>query len=362
VRVLHLDTGAGWRGGQAQVLLLLREQQRQGLHVELAAQRRGVLLRRAVAAGIRATSIRGSEIDPAAVWRLRRLHRRRPFALIHSHSAHALMLGALLQRAAGIPLHLHTPPVDFPIRRQPLSRWKYRAGCQHIIAISHGVETALLLSGVPAARISVIHSGIDPAAVTAGVTGVDPRRELRWDRPASLALTVAALTDHKGLNYLVEAAAILAPRVPDLLFAVAGEGELAGALQRQAEKLGVPDRIRFLGFRRDVPDLLATADMFILPSHLEGLCTSLLDAMAFGLPIVATTAGGIPEVITHEQTGLLVPPRDAQALSAAVLRLRQDPALAVRLGGSASARIQEKFHASATASQTIELYHKLLGK
>jgi len=143
---------------------------------------------------------------------------------------------------------------------------------------------------------------------------------------------------------------------------VVGTGSLRMELDRQVRDLGVEDIVFFLGFREDVPRILASLDLFVLSSHLEGLGTSLLDAMASRLPVVATETGGIPEVVINHKTGLLVPPRDPAALAQAVLTLYRDRALAARLAGRGFEVVNQKFSAEGMAWKIIDLYEQIARK
>src|SRR4029453_11595231 len=149
------------------------------------------------------------------------------------------------------------------------------------------------------------------------------RAELIAGRPDYVILTPARLHPQKGHEYLLAAAA----QIPDATFVLAGDGPLRSELEVRARELGIAGRCLFLGERADVPDLLAAADLFVLPSLFEGLPVSILEAMAAGRPVVATAIGGTDEVVTTEQTGLLVPPRDPVAIAAAIRGLRAEPAL-----------------------------------
>jgi glycosyltransferase involved in cell wall biosynthesis len=141
---------------------------------------------------------------------------------------------------------------------------------------------------------------------------------------------------------------------------VAGEGPERAALEAEARALGVGDRVSFLGFRPDTPSLLASADLFVLPSLIEGLPLSVLEAMAAGCPVVATAAGGTGEIVQDRVTGLLVPPADAEALAAAMQELLRDRPLAARLAGAGRDRVRREFSAAATARSVMSVYDELL--
>jgi glycosyltransferase involved in cell wall biosynthesis len=165
-------------------------------------------------------------------------------------------------------------------------------------------------------------------------------------------LTPARLHQQKGHAYLLTAAAL----VPDATFVLAGDGPLRAELEQRARELGVAGRCLFLGERADVPDLLAAADLFLLPSLWEGLPLSVLEAMAAGRPVVATAIGGTDEAVTDGVTGLLVPPRDPAAIAAAIARLRDDPGLAERLAAAGRARVEREFSSRATAERVMRIY------
>ncbi len=160
--------------------------------------------------------------------------------------------------------------------------------------------------------LRVVHDGVDPARVRAGDRGRG-RRSLALTDDQALLLTVAKLTDHKGHRFLLDALPAVIQKVPNVVVALAGDGELRETLQQQAEQLGVASHVRFLGYRDDVPDLIQAADLFVLPSHMEGLCSTLIDVMLAGCPIVTTTAGGIPDLVggesATEPVAWTVPPR-----------------------------------------------------
>ncbi|MBN2056551.1 glycosyltransferase family 4 protein [bacterium] len=359
MNILHVDTGLEWRGGQKQVLLLARAQQQRGHEVVIVCPGNGALSKRAGQAGLTTAALaHRNEFDPLAIGALRKLVLGYDPSIIHSHTAHALMHCSAVSLLCGRVPHIHSRRVDFPLRNR-FSRLKYRLGVDRIIAISQGVQDALTTSGIEAERIVVVHSGIDPDRVRAEVTGTDPRRSLGIPADAFLVGTVAQLTDHKGHKYLLDAIPSILRDHPGTRFLLAGTGELERELRSQAERLGISESVLFLGFREDISDLLSALDLFVLPSHLEGLCTSLLDAMAMGVPVVATTAGGIPEAV-GEEAGLLVPPRQSAALGAAINRLLGDDGRRRAYGQAGRERVERLFRIDRTVDRTLAVYDEVL--
>src|SRR6185503_8425874 len=167
---------------------------------------------------------------------------------------------------------------------------------------------------------------------------------------------VAALVPHKGQRHLIEAAAVVIQKVPDARFVIAGEGELRPQLERLIKERHLEKHVFLAGFRPDILSVHKAFDIFVMSSLTEGLGTSLLDAMACGKPIVATTAGGMPEVVADGQTGLLVAPRDDHALAAAIVRLLKDPQARAAMGAAGERRVRERFSSDRMVQDTLQVY------
>jgi L-malate glycosyltransferase len=354
--LFHIDAGREWRGGQRQVLFLARELAAKGLDFRLVVQPDSPLHDKASAEDLPVLPVKmRSEFDLGAVLRLAWAMKRQGCVLAHFHDAHGLAVGKTAARLAGVPIRIVSRRVDFPLR----SRRKYIKNIDAVIAISEEVKRVCLEGGVPGSLVEVVPSGIDFTPFRDVKDRDFLRREFGFAAEDYLAGIVAQLEDHKGHRYLIEAAGFLKERAPHVKIIVVGEGSLRMELDRRARELDVGDMVYFLGFREDVPRILASLDLFVLSSHMEGLGTSLMDAMACRLPIVATQAGGIPEIVIHRKTGLLVPPRDADALAQAILKLYLDRTLAGRLARAGYDLVHRKFSAESMARKIIEIYERL---
>jgi len=358
VKVLHVDTGRTWRGGQQQVLYLHRGLSGLGVESHLVCSSRGELLERARHEGLpaRGLPLRG-EWDLASAWRLGREARRLGATVLHAHSSHALTLCLLAQPWAGKVSLVATRRVDFPPARQPLNRWKYRSP-KRLVAISRAIWEIMEGFGVPTERLRLVHSGVDMGRVLPG-SGQGFRRELGVGEDELLVGNVAHLADHKGQRYLVDAVPLVLRAFPRARFVIVGEGELAADLRARAAALNLGDRLVFTGFRPDVPAILDALDLFVMPSHLEGLGTVVMDALAAGKPVVAAAAGGIPEIIENGSHGLLVPPRDPEALAGAIVRLLRDPDLSARLATDGLRRVRDTFSVEAMVAGNLAVYREL---
>jgi glycosyltransferase involved in cell wall biosynthesis len=227
-------------------------------------------------------------------------------------------------------------------------------GVHRYIAVSESLARELRPLVLRPGRVVVVHNSV----ASAGFHGAPPAalRQSLTRNGEPLVLTLARLDPQKGLPYLLEAAKSL----PGATFAIAGDGRDRAALEEQARSLGLGGRVRFLGYRDDIPDLLAACDLFVLPSLFEGLPISVLEAMAAGKPVVATRIGGTDEAVENGVTGFLVPPRDPAALADAVKRMLADPAAGRRMGEAGRARALAEFSAQAMVSKTTRLYEELV--
>jgi len=231
------------------------------------------------------------------------------------------------------------------------------------IAVSPGVRDYVLHEcGLDPARVRVVFNGVDMAKIAAARPGPEVRRELGLASEAPVIGLVARL-DHwgKGHKELFTAMAQLEGRYPCHALLVGG-GRRADEVLALAAGLGLAGQVHFLGSRRDVPDLLQAMDVFVLPSYNEGLSLALLEAMAAGLPVIATAVGGTPEVVTDGVTGLLIPPRDAAALAGALERLLADPAWAKQLGENARDHVREHYSLDRLGREINEIYEELVEK
>jgi glycosyltransferase involved in cell wall biosynthesis len=240
-------------------------------------------------------------------------------------------------------------------RRRILRHRLLSLAVDRYIAVSHHMATLLREVCVFGARkVLVVHNGI-PLPPFERKSRIDLRRSLAGGEDRPIVLTLARLAPQKGIGFLIEAAA----RVPEALFAVAGDGPERAALEAKADVFGVRDRVLFLGHRRDTPDLLASCDLFVLPSLYEGLPVSVLEAMASAKPVVATAVGGTDEAVEDAVTGLLVPPSDPGALAEAIRKVIADRPLAERLGAEGLRRVRREFSAESVAARTAEIYQAL---
>jgi glycosyltransferase involved in cell wall biosynthesis len=356
--VLHLDTERGWRGGERQVVWLARALDAARYQSLIAARTGEPLAARARDAGISVIETHPVvEFDPVAAWSLRQAIRRRNVRIVHAHTAHAVALAALATLHTSARLVV-TRRVDFRLRSNPGSRWKYRRA-DGVIAISRAVADALIASGIIPSRIEVIPSGVDlsrptpPADRTALVS-------LGVPADAPVVVQVAQLVAHKDPVTFVDAIAAARRRIPTLHAVLVGDGPLRDDVRAAVARHALGDALHAVGYRTDADALLAAADVVTLSSREEGMGTVLLDALAFGKAVVATAAGGIPEIIEEGVSGILTPVGDGPALGAAIAELFESPDRRAALSSAARARAS-RFSMAITAARTASVYDWVLG-
>jgi L-malate glycosyltransferase len=363
---LHVDTARTWRGGQNQVLLTVNGLRAIGHRAALVAHPDGELRKRA-AEGLELIPIAPrTEMDLSAAWRFSRLVKRLVPDVIHAHDPHgvamaslALSLSASSAGALRRPALVASRRVDFHLKGNSFSRWKHRqVDC--FIAASEAIRRMLLADGVPADRAVTVHEGIDVEHVLAAPP-VNVHEVFWLPRHAPVVGNVAALVPHKGQRYLVDAARQVVREIPDARFVILGEGELREHLERQVKAHHLEKHVLLPGFRIDVLGCLKGFDVFVMSSITEGLGTSLLDAMACRRPIVATRAGGIPEIVEDEVNGLLVAVRDAASLARAIVRMLKDDALRRRIGEAGLARVYDRFTVERMVAETAAVYARVAG-
>lgn len=308
--------------------------------------------------------------DVIALIQLIGLLRREQPAIVHTHTSKAGVLGRLAAKIAGVPVIIHTPHGHvFYGHFGRLASWVFlqieRLLAQittRLIALTEAERDEHLVRRVGRADcFTVAPSGIDLDRFRR-VAGVSGRRPPGIICPpdAIVVGSVGWLTEVKGHRFLIEALARLKPSHPRLHLLIVGSGDLREECEVLARKLGVGDAVQLLGEREDVPDCLAAMDLFVLPSLNEGMGRALVEAMAAGRPVIASRVGGVPAVVEHRRTGLLVPSGDSAALAEAIDELLRRPEWAKELGAAASERMDARYGVAALVRTVERVYETSL--
>lgn len=367
--VLHVDGERGLRGGERQLLHLAGALRARGHRNVVVAKRGSELAGAARALGLETVEMPlMGELDLLSAMRLAALARREG-ALVHAHTAHACGTAAFAS-LAGVPVVMHRR-VDFPVSSSSAA-FKYRfAG--RVVAVSRAIAEVLAGAGVPPSKLVVVSDAVPVDDEEAGWAGqaaapfrppTPPerkaarealRQEFGFTPDMPVIGNLAALVPHKDHDTLLAAAVIVLLKRPDARFLVAGSGPEEERLRDAALRMGLARKLVFAGQREDGAELMRGFDAYCQSSWGEGMGSVLIEAMACGVPIAATTAGGIPEVVEDGVSGLLVPPRDPEALAGALLRLLEDAPLRERLARAGRARLP-RFGLKAAAAAMEEVY------
>lgn len=367
-RVLHVINSSEEGGGARHVHALVTHMDRKRFEPVVATTAHGPLVQRLQESGVRvvAVNMMRGRLDPRPVLGLRRLMVREVFDLVHLHGTRAGFFGTL-----ALGLVSCRPRVIYTVHGLSCSRTA-SAAVKGLFArverfIAHRVHRVISVSehdrqsGVEAGLLPPDRTTSIPNGICVG-SAVQDLRPVRRTAGAAEILVVGRLVRQKGIPVLLEAARIVLQSHPRSRFTLAGDGPLRAELEEEAERLGISEKVRFLGTVADAGELLAHCDLFVLPSLWEGMPLSLLEAMAAGRPAVATAVSGSAELILDEETGLLVPPGDAMALAVAMARLLQNPQAAAAMGARAQERVRREFSLERMVESTHALYCNLLAE
>lgn len=311
--------------------------------------------------------------DPRAVVSLYALLKDSQVDVLHTHRIRPDIVGRIAGALAGIPVNISTQHyVEEWSERGPVVHRLSRAlfagtmGLCQSVACNSAAEQGAMLAQIGERyrhKTCVVHNGLDTDRFTrpAGPELTRLRESLALPAAARPISVVAYLTERKGHRYLLDAVAQLRTSVPDLVLLVVGDGPLRADLAGRAESLGIPDRVRFLGARSDIPGILALSEVAVLPSLWEPFGLAALEAMAVETPVVVTRTGGLPEFVTQGENGCLVPPADAAALAHSIGELLRDREAARRMGRAGRSTVMNRFTARHVAAAYQELYEHHLG-
>ena len=357
LRVIHVDTERGWRGGERQAFWLAERLVRRGHRSVMAVRPGEPLAQRSADASLPILPLSPhSELAVISALSLHRAIVRERAHIVHAHTGHAVSLAAMGTMGTKAQMVL-TRRVSFPLKRNPASLWKY-ARADAMLAVCKATADSLVASGIESARITVAYSGVD---LTRAIPPATPETlaSLGVRAGAPLVVMVAALVGHKDPLTFVRAMEEVRHMVPNVQALMVGDGDLRADVEREIAMLGIGDVVHVAGYRTDADSLMSVADVVALSSSDDGIGGVVIDAMSFGKPVAATAAGGIPEAVIDNETGLLVKVGDSAALGAAISRLLDDRTLAARLGANGIRRAP-LFSIDNTVDKTLEVYERVL--
>lgn len=365
MKPLLIDLETAWRGGQNQALLLLEGLRDLGHDPELVAANGSALGERASAAQISVHYVSRGLVRIPAAQKIRSMlsdAAAHPFDIVHANEAHAVSAAWLAGAYKRVPFVI-SRRVGYPIGNSSLAQARYRAAAR-IVANSQWVATQATASGAPREKITVIYEGAE----------IPPRfspeqraaARARWNISASTPLLgcVGVLLPDKGQEWLIRALAEVrrstsVPNAANAQLLLAGDGPTRPQLKSLARELNVSDAVIFAGFVKDVENVYAALDVFLLSSFFEALNNSLLAAMAYEIPSISFSCGALGEIIEHRKSGLLVEAANTERLCEATLQLLRDPAAAKKMAEAGRKRVEQNFSAQKMVSATLALYESL---
>ena len=292
------------------------------------------------------------KLDGKVIAGLQRLMTDEKVDILHTHLSDATVNGSIAGWLSKVPTVATVHGMNL--------RWSYSLA-NHLITVSERAKQHLVRQLIPARKITAVYNSLPASRQPSSMTSTEAKERLGVSRDTLVLGTVSRASYLKGIDTAIQAFALLKAEFPDAIFLMVGDGKNEAELKLLAKRLGVEDDFRFLGFRTDIPELLRAMDLFVFPSTMEAMGIALLEAMASGIPIVASNVGGIPEVVSSE-VGLLVNARDPKPLAQACKKILSDAALARAMSNTGPRYIQERFSLESMVSGVEAVYEKMLQK
>ncbi|WP_457567631.1 glycosyltransferase family 4 protein [Desulfurobacterium sp.] len=348
MKIIHVDTENGWRGGEQQLFYLIQGLKSRNVLQKVACIKGDSLWKRCKKSGFETIDLTGNQLIDTVI-----LGRKGKWAdVIHAHNAKGHNISV-----ASKPFHrkkvIYTRRVDYPIKNNILTKLKY-SNTDKVVSITKTVQNILKKSGVESI---IIYSSVEK----------DINRKINADKVTQIRRmlgsnviigNVGALTEQKNQFLFIDAAYLILKKISNAVFPIIGTGKLLNKLRSYAESKNISDKVKFLGFKEDILNYIKALDVFVLTSNNEGLGSSILQAMMLNVPVVATDAGGVREIVINGKTGLLVPKNNPDALFRAVIKILQDEKLRKSLIINAHKFVNENF----TVDKMVDAYFELYGE
>lgn len=368
--VLHLISSGGIYGAEAVVLSLSRKLVPLNFHSIIACiidnRQKGIaIVQKARSLHLDVEILKmGNKFSPSIIAKLTKLLRDRKIDILHTHGYKADIIGFLSAKKMKMPL-LST--AHGWTQGEVCLRFYYRCDSWFlrffptVVAVSEEVRKGLRVRGISPSKIVMIENGVDIERLKEIENrNVALRNEFGLGENYHIIVAVGRLAPEKGFKYLLEAVQMIGEDEQEVKLFIIGEGVLGNDLKSYAERLGIQERVIFTGFRKDVLSFLSLADIVAMPSLTEGIPIALLEAMALGKPVVAARVGGIPMVVSHGETGLLVEPTNPRMLSDAIKKILTDEDMAFKLGMAGRKFVEEKFSAEVMRCKYGKVYERMI--
>ena len=362
LRVLHLSSEKSWRGGEQQIAYLIAELKALGVHNYIACRKGSSFEKYCQDRKWDPFSLNfKTPFDILTAYQISRICNKHQIDVMHMHTSYGHTLGMLSTLLGNKARLILSRRVDNPIRSSWFTSWKYNhKRIERILTVSDAIREILLNKLTDPSKILTVHSGIDISKFKKSGSRDYLRSRYKLEKDTILIGNTSALSDHKDYPTFIQTAAYLIDKGLNARFFIIGTGELEVMIRKLIKEQGLKEYVIMTGFLNNLPEVLPELDIFFMPSKTEGLGTSILDAFACGVPVVATRTGGIPEMVIHEKTGLLSSVADYKDLGDNILRIINDPDLKAKLTSNAEIVIQENFSKEKTALETLKQYQEMM--
>lgn len=363
MKVLHLSSERTWRGGEQQIAYLIAELNKKGIENLVACRKNSAFNRYCKAHNIDHISLPfKGQWDWFSALELRNFSRYMQVDIIHMHSSHSHALAVLSALLGNRTPLILSRRVDFPVHKNILSSFKYNYPLiKKIICVSDAIRQIMQPSVKNAARLVTVYDGIDLKKFQGHPRRNFLKQQYKISEQTTIIANISAIAPHKDYFTFVDTAEILLKKRQDVCFFIIGDGPERDQINQYIRAKNLNGKIIMTGFLTNIPMLFPEIDIFLMTSKTEGLGTTLLDAFAAGVPVVATTAGGIPEIVTDNQSGLLAPVRNPDKLADNIEKLINNPALRTSIIQNAKERVID-FSKEKMADKTLDVYKNVLKK
>ena len=363
MKVLQLSSEQTWRGGEQQIANLISElKQQPSLDTHILCRQDSPFQKHCQQQGwAHQTLPFKNSVDLKTAKGIKMYCQAHNIDLVHMHSARGHSVAVLAAVLGNKTPLLLSRRVDFVPKASRLTRWKYNhPRITRILCVSNCIAQIIKDYVAQPQKVYTVHSGIDLNRFTNPAPGTNIKQELGLPPQTILIGNTSALEGHKDYFTFLDTAKICLQQHPNLHFLIIGKGSLEAELKAYTATHNLQNHVTFTGFRKDIPQLLPQLQAFLMTSNQEGLGTSVLDAFACHVPVIATNAGGIPEMVQHQQTGWLAPVQNAQALAQGIDHLIQQPQQAKTWATNAHQKLLNQFTKQVMAHTTLNHYKQVL--
>ena len=359
LKIIHVDAYPGWRGGEKQLIELMNGLISRGFNNVLFCKSSSEISKHAQKLGLEVKHLPfKGEWDLLSAYKLRLYIKRENIDIVHVHDSHAHTIAFFALLGLNSCKLVVARRVDFHLHSFFSRKFKYAKVVSKIISVSNAVKNILISDGIDPDLIVTIRDGFVPNTFDGTDKKISQKSKFGLDENSVVITTVAALAPHKAHHVLLKAASLVVKKHPGVKFILAGEGEMRPRIEKDIANLDLSASVLLLGFVKDIGSVYMASDIFAISSSEEGLCSSILDAMYFDLPIVATSAGGIPEIVQDKVNGFIVPVYDYMAFAERLNVLIESPERRKKMGLRSSDILMQNT-VEHTIENTISVYQKL---